>query len=84
MGFFNEFVDLFKGEEIDDSFKVVLLGTTAIMVEGYKKLITLEENMVELSLPKGKIIIKGAKLCIKTISRQEVVISGKVLEFMVV
>lgn len=82
MGFFNEFLNLFIGEELDQSFKLEMVGKTALMIEGYSKIVTLEPDEIVLRLTKGGLIkIKGAKLYIKKLEKSEVVIAGNILSF---
>ena len=80
MGFFDELTNLFTQEEIDKSFKLEVLGRTAVCVTGYKKIISLGESCVVLLL-KGmtKLSVAGAKLYIKKLEENEVVIAGTIM-----
>ena len=80
MGFFDELTNLFTQEEIDKRFKLEVLGRTAVCVTGYKQIISLGESCVVMLL-KGmtKLTVTGAKLYIKKLEENEVVIAGSIL-----
>lgn len=81
MGFFNEITNLFEENELDLSFKVECIGRGAVVVSGFKTISKLTEGEIELKLKKeGSVIIKGAKLYIKRMETEEVVVAGKILE----
>lgn len=83
MGFFNEIESLFEENEIDFSFRVDCIGRGAVVVSGYKTITKLTEGEIILALKKeGEIKIKGAKLFIKRMEKEEVVIAGKILEIL--
>ena len=80
MGFFDEFTNLFAQEKIDKSFRVEILGRSAVCVEGYKKIESLESSEVVLQVCGGaKVIISGAKLYVKKLEEGELVVSGAIL-----
>ena len=84
MGFFDEFTNLFSQEEIDKSFKLEVLGRSAVCVSGYKKIISLGEGDIILLINGGtKLTITGAKLYIKKLEESEVVIAGSILNISV-
>ena len=81
MGFFNEITNLFEENELDLSFKVECIGRGAVVVSGFKTISKLTEGEIELKLKKERsVIIKGAKLYIKRMETEEVVVAGKILE----
>ena len=81
MGFFNEITNLFEENELDLSFKVECIGRGAVVVSGFKTISKLTEGEIELKLKKeGSVVIKGAKLYIKRMETEEVVVAGKILE----
>ena len=83
MGFFNETTNLFDEEKLDDSFKLECLGRGAVIVSGYKTILKLTEGEVQFELKKdGKLTIKGARLYVKRMEEEEVVVAGKILEIL--
>ena len=83
MGFFDEIIKLFGTEE-KLSYKIMILGEYGVVVEGYKKIVSLEEKEIVLELTKGtKISICGVKLFIKQLEKNEVVVGGEILEIKV-
>lgn len=84
MGFFDEIIKLFGADE-KPSYKIMVLGEYGVVIEGYKKIVSLEENEIILLLKNGgKVSIVGVKLFIKQLEKEEVVISGKILGYSVV
>ena len=85
MGFFNEILNLFEEESVDQSFKVVVIGKSGVAIEGYKNIISLKEDEIVLGIKEtSSIKIKGVKLYIKKIEKNEVVIAGKLLSFEII
>ena len=83
MGFFNETTSLFEENGLILDFKIECLGREAVVVNGYKTIVKLTEGEVVLKLKKeDTITIKGARLYIKRMEEDEVVIAGKILEIL--
>ena len=83
MGFFNEITNLFADGELDNLFKIECIGRSAVVVSGYKTISKLTEGEIELKLKKdGSVRIKGAKLYVKRIETEEVVVAGKIIEIL--
>lgn len=80
MGFFDELTNLFESDELDKSFRLECLGQSAVVVAGYRRLVSLGETQMEI-LVQGdtKIVISGAKLYIKKLEESEIVVAGRLL-----
>ena len=80
MGFFDELTNLFSQEEIDKSFRIEVLGKSAVLIAGYKKIISLGESLVVLKVGTGtNVNISGAKLYVKKLEEAELVVAGTIL-----
>lgn len=78
MGFFDEFLNLFGVEEIDTSYKIIVLGKSGVMIEGYKKLLTLSDTQILLLLKNIKLNLIGKGLYIKKMEKSEIVVGGTI------
>ena len=80
MGFFDEIKKSFSEEELDLSFKLECYGGSALVVMGYKKIVSLGEAEIVLNVgKKTKLMVTGAKLFIKKLEVEELVIAGKIM-----
>lgn len=80
MGFFDELTNLFTPEELDNSFKLECIGSSAVLITGYKKLVSLGETQMEILVHgNAKVVINGAKLYIKKLEESEIVVAGRIL-----
>lgn len=67
--------------EISGDFKVIQLGTRAIYVCNYKKIIDYSVERVVLKLNKGTLEIIGRDLYISQINKGEILIKGYIQAF---
>ena len=80
MGFFDELINLFSQEEIDKSFKLEVLGKSAVCISGYKKILLLTESeIVVLMSGETRLLISGAKLYVKKLEEAELVVAGVIM-----
>ena len=80
MGFFDELINLFSQEEIDKSFKLEVLGRSAVCISGYKKVLSLTECEIVVLINVGtKLVISGGKLYVKKLDDTELVIAGMIV-----
>lgn len=85
MGFFDEVLNLFNGEDYDSSFKIVVLGSSGAIIEGYKRIIAMEESEIIIEIKnKKQIVVSGAKLYIKKLEKEELVIAGDIMALKVI
>lgn len=80
MGFFDELTNLFEPEELDKSFRLECFGQSAVLIAGYRRIVSLGETQMEILVQGNiKIVISGAKLYIKKLEESEIVVAGKLL-----
>ena len=80
MSFFNDFLDYFDVSDMSNQISIFSIIGIGLIVEGNVSVLNLSSELIELKTPKGKISIFGENLLIKSISKGEVVIEGKVLK----
>ena len=80
MSFFNDFLDYFDVSDMSNQISIFSIIGIGLIVEGNVSVLNLSSELIELKTPKGKISISGENLLIKSISKGEVVIEGKVLK----
>lgn len=78
MSFFYDFLDYFKVDDLSDKVSIMTVLGVGVMIMGKVKIDNLSEELVELKTKKEKIVIYGNDLKFKTISRGEIVLSGKI------
>ena len=79
MSFFNDFLDYFDVSDMSNQISIFSIIGIGLIV-GNVSVLNLSSELIELKTPKGKISIFGENLLIKSISKGEVVIEGKVLK----
>ena len=80
MSFFYDFLDYFKVDDLSDKVLITTVLGVGVMIVGKVKIENLSEELIELKTKKEKITINGTDLKFKTISRGEIVLSGKVFK----
>ena len=80
MSFFYDFLDYFKIEDASDKTTLLTFVGVGMVIVGKVSIADLSDSFVELKSDKEKILIYGENLLIKSISKGEVVIEGKVLK----
>lgn len=78
-----ELLDLPK-EVVLDVPKMLMLGNNQLVVENFKGIIEYEDNRVRLNSGIGLIKIEGARLLIREITTEEVIVHGEItsIEFL--
>ncbi|MGN0961832.1 MAG: YabP/YqfC family sporulation protein [Christensenellales bacterium] len=81
--YLNEICDICKlpFNEINQDFKVIQLGTKAIYVCNFKKIIDYSIGKVVLKIQKGTLEIIGNDLYISQINKSEIIIKGFIESF---
>lgn len=62
-----------------DVAKVILIGNNSVTVENHKGIIEYNEDQIRVNTGSGVLIIKGAKLGIKSIVQEEITITGEII-----
>ena len=85
MGFFDEIKKSFTDDELDLSFKFECFGGSALSVVGYKKIVSIDEAEIKLIVGKKTLLtVTGAKLFIRLLEVEELVIAGKIMNVSIV
>ncbi|MBP3631234.1 MAG: YabP/YqfC family sporulation protein [Clostridia bacterium] len=80
MSFYDEVEKLFNLDEFRSEFSLCLVSMSALVVNGYEKIISFSESEIVLKCYGGlRVLIKGAKLVIKKLAKSELVINGELL-----
>ncbi len=58
--------------------KCLVLVGCAVYLDGCSGIITFTENEIELKTKKGKVFIKGEKMYLKQITKQDIIVKGKI------
>lgn len=76
--FFNEINDLLEVPltSVAGEYQYVNLAGRAVYVQGYKDLLTFEDNKIGLKLKEGELMITGKKLVIKDLNINSIVVEG--------
>lgn len=64
--------------EITSEYKILQIGSKAIYVSNYKKIISYGDNCISLKVKSGAIRIDGEDLKIKQMDKGEIIISGRI------
>ncbi len=80
MSFFYDFLEYFNLSELGDKIYISFIFDIGVMVIGNVKIKTLSETKICFYGKKSKIVIVGEKLRIKTLSKGEIVVQGKIFD----
>lgn len=82
MSYVREIVEKFgwSQEDFDCGYKVTVYGREYVLVEGHGGIAAYEPNEVGFRLKKCRLTIRGEKLNIKEINRDEAYVKGKIKE----
>jgi len=61
-----------------DTFRLVMTGEREITVENFKGILEYSDNLIRLRAKDSRIAIEGASLEIKTVTDDEIQISGRI------
>lgn len=78
MSFFYDFLDYFRVDDVSDKTSIVAVIGVGLMITGKIKILSLSDELVEVKSFKEKLSVFGNNLIIKSVSKGEIVISGKV------
>lgn len=59
-------------------YNVVLVGGRLLYIEGHKGLLKMEEDIISLKIKGGVLTVKGDDLFLKSMTKDTIVIGGKV------
>lgn len=80
MSFFYDFLDYFKINDLNEKVSVFAVLGVGIVIMGKFTIINLEEEVIELKSGKSFISVHGENMQVKSISRGEIVLSGKLVK----
>lgn len=66
------------GDAMLDVARITMVGDREMMVENHRGLTEYTPNRVVLTVPEGELAIDGEELCIGAISREQVILLGKI------
>ncbi len=61
-----------------DTFRLVMTGEREVTVENFKGILEYSDNLIRLRIKEGRLAIEGAALEIKTVTDDEIQISGRI------
>ena len=61
-----------------DMPKITLTGNKSIIIENYKGLVEYDNEVIKLNTGIGLIVIKGKRLLINEIAREDIMVSGEI------
>lgn len=59
--------------------KCLVLVGCAVYLDGYSGIVTFSETEVELKTKRGKVMIKGEGMYLKQITKQDIIVKGKII-----
>lgn len=80
MSFFNDFLNYFKVDDISSKVSVFAVLGVGIVIMGKFVVVSLDEETIELKSGKDLISVVGKDLKVKSISRGELILSGKLVK----
>jgi len=80
MSFFNELFEDLDIKQVSDDLSIRYEQNVGIGVIGNFKILTLNEQNIWLKTSNGLVQIEGEKLSVKTITKGELIIKGKILK----
>ncbi len=80
MSFFNDFLNYFKVDDISSKVSVFAVLGVGIVIMGKFVVVSLDEETIELKSGKDLISVIGKDLKVKSISRGELILSGKLVK----
>jgi len=78
MSFFYDFFDEITSIDDTDNLKLTYVQNKGVVVVGKFKILTLNDELIILKIKKDKNEIKGENLMIKSISKGEIAVFGRV------
>ena len=78
MGFIDEVVSVFGGENAAPAFRAMLFGDSAAYLEGVKAIKSYSQDKIEIFIAKGEIAIKGEGLFVKKYCAGDLAVCGKI------
>ena len=79
--YINELIDICKlpFEEVAVDYKIIQLGSKAIYISNYLKIVEYGDSLVVLKVKNNLLEIKGDNLKIKQINKSEIVLKGNII-----
>lgn len=78
MSFFYDVFDILGIDDISNSLSINFVENKGMVIVGKFKILTLNDCLVQIKSNKNLIKIEGEELMIKTVSKGELVIKGKI------
>ena len=80
MSFFYDFLNYFDITDMSNKTTIFSILGVGLVVEGNVSILSLSNELIELKSYKEKVSIYGENLLIKSISKGEIVIEGKIIK----
>ncbi len=69
-----------KKEKNDKSYQIQLVGNSEAYIEGFKRIVEYDENMIVVSTKKVNLAFWGAELSMKFMDKESITIVGKITQ----
>ena len=80
MSFFNDFLEHFKIEQTGENVSISIILGVGLVIVGKCKVLDFSDKNILIKLKQNKLLIAGDGLNIDTMSKGEIVVSGKLLK----
>ena len=67
------------GELLGDTPKLTLTGSSQVLVENHRELLSYSDGSVEIGCGKTRLRIRGEGLLLRSMNREELMISGQIV-----
>lgn len=78
MSFFYDFLDYFKIDDISKNIAIMAVLGKGVMIVGKLEITNIGDDFIEIKSGKDKVCISGKNLIVKTLSKGEILLSGKI------